>query len=162
MQIADGFIAALWPNVRYAARRLRQRPGFTLVAVASLALGIGANTAIFSLVNTIILREPPLADPDGLVNVYIAQPDFPYNVFSHPDFDDLKRDTWSASRLAPVQLDRNSNVSMIVAEVVNGDYFSTLGVGPHLGRTMIGRPARTQWWCSAMLTGGAPLAPTRA
>ncbi len=62
----EGFVDKLFFNVRYAVRRLRQSPGFTLVAIASLALGIGANTAMFSLVNAIVIRDQPFEDPETL------------------------------------------------------------------------------------------------
>ena len=68
----------LWRDFRYGTRMLRKRPGFTAVAVVSLAIGIGANTAIFSLVNAIILREVPFDHVEELVNVYGAAPDAPF------------------------------------------------------------------------------------
>ncbi|MGH9336787.1 MAG: hypothetical protein ACRD21_23860, partial [Vicinamibacteria bacterium] len=80
-------------NVVYAARRLGQKPGFTLVAILSLALGIGANTAIFSLVNAILLREPPLDRPEELVEIYLSSPEFEYNAFSNPDLRDFVEGT---------------------------------------------------------------------
>jgi hypothetical protein len=78
-------------NLQYAARRLAQRPGFTLVAVLSLALGIGANSAIFSLVNAVLLRRAPLEKPEELVEIYISSPEFEYNVFSYPDLRTSRR-----------------------------------------------------------------------
>src|SRR5512133_2133742 len=80
-------------DLRYAARRLRRTPGFTLVAVLSLALGIGANTAAFSLVNAILLRKPPLARPEELAEIHSSTPSFPFNVFSYPDYEDFLRAT---------------------------------------------------------------------
>ena len=106
------FFDELKRDLRQGRRALTQSPGFTAVAVLSLALGIGANTAIFTLVNAVLLRELPLERPEELVNVYLHQTDFPYSVLSHPDYDDLlngTRDVFaqlSTSEYAPVRVDR--------------------------------------------------------
>jgi predicted permease len=106
-------------------------------------VGIGANTAIFSLVNAILLRELPLKAPEELVNIYIATPDFPYNVFSYPDFRDLRDGTEdafagvSASRLILAQVDRDGRIEMLPGEAVSGNYFSLLGVEAQVGRTIL-------------------------
>ena len=90
---------ALLNNIRYAGRRLAQKPGFTFVAILSLALGIGANTAIFSLVNAALIREAPLDKPEELVEVYLSSPDFEYGVFSWPDYEDFNGSSKSKSNL---------------------------------------------------------------
>ncbi|UCC71283.1 MAG: hypothetical protein JSV86_12925, partial [Gemmatimonadota bacterium] len=69
---------ALFRNLRYAGRRFARSPGFTLVAILSLALGIGANAAIFSVVNAVVLRDLPLEDPEELVEIYIDTEAFPF------------------------------------------------------------------------------------
>ena len=66
-------------DIRLALRRARKRPGFTLVALLSLTLGIGANTAVFSLVNAILLRRPPIPHPERIAEIYQRQSDFPYS-----------------------------------------------------------------------------------
>ena len=81
----DSSFYLLLRNLRYAGRHLTQNPGFTSIAVLSLALGIGANCALFSLVNAIILKDLPFENPDELVNIYMRYPGSSYNPFSYPD-----------------------------------------------------------------------------
>lgn len=138
-----GRLAALGRDLRYAARRLAQRPGFTLTAVVSLALAIGANTALFSLVDEVLLRKPPLAHPEQLVDIYISGSDTPYNVFSWPDFRDMReatREVFSgvtASRLVLTQADSASGVETLIGEAVSGSYFPVLGIRARVGRTLL-------------------------
>ena len=114
-------------NLRYAVRRLRQNPGFTVSAVLSLAIGIGANTAIFTLVNAIILRQPPVRAPEELVEIYESSPNFQWGVFSNPDYRDVRDATGevfadiSATRMVPAQVDLDGGVSMYFAEAVTGN-----------------------------------------
>ena len=133
----------LGKNVQYAARRLTQRPGFTLVAVLSLALGIGANSAIFSLVNAVLLRRAPVEKPEELVEIYISSPEFEYNVFSYPDLRDFMEGTKdvfaevSGTKLTLTQIDTDSGVEVLPAEMVTGNYFPTLGIEAVVGRTLL-------------------------
>jgi predicted permease len=133
----------LWKNVQYSVRRLGKRPGFTLVAVASLALGIGANSAIFSLVNAVLLREPPLENPEELVEIYITSPEFEYNAFSYPDYRDFVEGTKdvftavSATKLTLTQIDSDTGVEVLPAEMVTGNLFSNLGIEAAVGRTLL-------------------------
>lgn len=137
----DSWLLAIRRNMRYAIRRLLQSPGFTVTAVLSLALGIGANTAIFTVVNAVLLRELPLRAPEELVDFFISDPDFPYNVFSYPDFEDLRDATAdvftgvAATRPTLTQVDRGGDIEMVFAEAVSGNYFPLLGVPARLGRT---------------------------
>ena len=80
-------------DVRDGLRALTRRPGFTAVAVLSLALGIGANTAIFSLVNAVMLREVPIAQPEELVHLYMHSPTSRFGTFSYPDYEDVRDGT---------------------------------------------------------------------
>ncbi len=133
----------LWKNVQYSGRRLAQRPAFTMVAVLSLALGIGANSAIFSLVNAILLRRAPIEKPEELLEIYITSPEFEYNAFSNPDFRDFVEGTKgvfvevSATKLTLTQTDDGASVEVLPAEIVTGNYFGTLGIEAALGRTIL-------------------------
>ena len=122
---------------------LRKRPGFTAIAVLSLAIGIGANTAIFSLVNAIILSKLSADRPEELVNVYTALSDNPYGALSYPDFEALRDgtgDVFSAIGVAgfvPARIDREVGGWGLLGAAVTGGYSSLLGVEARLGR-MIG------------------------
>src|SRR5262249_57670257 len=84
-------VVQLVQDVRHAARSLRRRPGFAAATIATFALGIGANTAIFSLVRGILLRPLPYADPDRVIRVWSANPrGIPRNAMSPPDFFDFR------------------------------------------------------------------------
>ncbi len=81
-------LETLWQDVRYALRMMRRSPGFTAVAVLSLSLGIGANTAIFSLINTLMLRLLPVRDPEQLVELLSRYPGEPrINAFSWQSYE---------------------------------------------------------------------------
>ena len=137
------FFDQLKRDLRQGLRALTKSPGFTAVAVLSLALGIGANTAIFTLVNAVLLRELPLDRPEELVNVYLDQPDFPFSTLSHPDYDDLVDGTRevfthvSTSEYAPIKVDRAAEGEVVLAEIVSGNYFMLLGVEAALGRAFL-------------------------
>lgn len=133
---------AAWRDLRDGLRSLTRRPTFTAVAVLSLALGIGANTAIFSLVNAIILRDVPTDRPEEIVNLYLHESTFRFGTFSYPDFEDVRDGTtevFSAiggAQFTPVQVDGRSGVDILLAEAVTGSYFSMLGITAQLGRTI--------------------------
>ena len=138
-------IDGLGRDVRDGARSLARRPAFTAVAVVSLALGIGANTAIFSLVNAIILRDSPIERPEEVVNLYLHQAAFAYSSFSYPDFEDVRDGTTevfsdvAATQFAPAHIDRaeGGGVGIVPAEAVTGNYFPMLGIEAALGRTLL-------------------------
>lgn len=133
---------AMLRDLRYAVRRLRRAPGFTLIALLSLALGVGANTAAFSVVNAILLRRPPLAQPERLVEIHLTSQEFPFAPFSYPDYEDLQRMSGqvfagiAASQLTPVPHELGGRVESVLAELVNGSYFPVLGLHPTLGRLL--------------------------
>jgi predicted permease len=132
----------LLKDLRFGARALWKSPGFTLVAVASLALGIGANTAIFSLVNTVLLRPLPARDPSRLVSVSVFGRDDSMLAFSYPtykDFRDRSGDVLSgvfAERLGPMSLSRDGNNQRVWGYLVTGNYFDVLGVSAARGRAL--------------------------
>jgi predicted permease len=131
-------------DIRLAVRRARKRPGFTLVAVLSLTLGIGANSAVFSLVDAILLRRAPIPQPEQIVEIYQRQADFPFAPFSYPDYVDYRRATASTfsqlslSSFTVVARDAGDHVESLMGELVNGDYFPLLGLRARAGR-LLGR-----------------------
>ena len=133
-------VGSLLADVRYALRLLRRGPGFTLVAVASLALGIGVNTSIFSLVNALLLRPLPVARPHELVSLYTNDTEGPYSTSSYPDYADLRDHNSVFSGLAGHSLmiaafNREGQSQLVLGEVVTGNYFDVLGVRAAIGRT---------------------------
>jgi len=134
----------LLQDFRYAVRTLRKSPGFTVVAVLTLALGIGANTTIFSLVNGVMLRPLPFRDPGRLVRVWESSPSRNWTFFSmsQPDFLDYREQNHSFERLAatmgfPVTLTEGDAPERISGLAVSPNFFATLGITPLVGRDML-------------------------
>lgn len=136
-------------DLRYALRRLLATPGFTAVAVLSLALGIGANTAIFSMVDAVLLDDLPLEDPDELVELYSSDSDgFQYATSSHPDYLDVRREggvfeNVVATRSFIGRIDVAGAPRVAFGELISWDYFQTLGVEMTLGRAFLEEEDRT-------------------
>jgi macrolide transport system ATP-binding/permease protein len=134
---------ALLHDVRYAIRWLRRSPGVTLVAVASLAVGIGFNTALFGVVDALLFRALPVHAPERLVDVYTSGSDGDtYATSSYPDFLDFRthNDVFSdmmaySPMFAALNLPDRSR--LVLGEVVTGNYFQVLGVGTALGRALM-------------------------
>ena len=154
----------LWQDIRYGLRMLGKNPGFAAVAIATLALGIGANTAIFSLVNAVMLQSIPVRNPQQLVVLRWSAHAHPQNAgsssygdcqwskwtdkvsgscsFSYPMFKAVREHAEAFSSVGafagPAQLDLTGNgtASITRAEIVSGDYFQTLGVQAAAGRTI--------------------------
>jgi predicted permease len=149
-------------DIRYGLRTLRKTPGFTTVAVLTLALGIGANTAIFSLINAAMLRSLPVPEPERLVMLQYAarrDPDVMGGYFwgcpgktdpaghrgcsfSHPMYEQIHAQQTVFSGLSAfvgsheLHLDAGGRRSMVRGDFVGGDFFSTLGLGAEIGRTL--------------------------
>ena len=142
----------LWQDLRYGARMLLKKPGFTLIAVLTLALGIGANTAIFSVINSLMLRPLPYREPDRLVKVYQAEPDpvkgmLP-SIWSYPRFEVLRDQSRSFAAVAAVaQLQHNltgaNEPERLKVEMVSASYFPMLGVEAVAGRAFTEEEDRT-------------------
>jgi predicted permease len=136
-----GQMDILSQDLKYAVRRLFGSPGFTLVAILSLALGIGANTALFTVVNRLMLEGVGLSDPATLVQVYTSEEEgYPYSTSSYPDYFDLRdRNQVFEDVVAHAMFFAQSEVDggepmLSMGEVVSGNYFDVLGVRPALGR----------------------------
>jgi predicted permease len=155
------FLETLGQDLRFGFRMLRKSPGFTLVVVLTLALGIGANTAIFTLVNAVMLRSLPVRDPQQLVVAEWSARNRPHHVgtssfgdcqdyqgmrsdcsLSYPMFQQIRDQTDLFANVmafaGPAQLDLSGNGAATIAqgELVSGSYFETLGVLAALGRTL--------------------------
>src|ERR1017187_3036802 len=130
-------------DLRFALRSLRRSPLFTLVAVASLALGIGANTAIFTLIDQLMLRLLPVAQPEQLVMIWTTGPHIGSNrgprMASYPMYQDFQKQAQAFSSVfcrfsTAVSLGFSGRTERVDAELVSGNYFQTLGVRPAIGR----------------------------
>jgi predicted permease len=134
-------MGTLLQDVRYGLRMLVKKPTFTIVAVLTLALGVGANTAIFSIVNAVLLRSLPYRDPDRLVRIYFNEPGVALRDvrFSKPELDDLLTRAGVFEDVTPI-FEGSENLTGAKQperlEAVNGSlsYFSMLGVVPQIGR----------------------------
>ncbi len=128
-------------DLRYTIRTLLKSPGFTTIAIITLAIGIGANTAIFSVVHGVLLRPLPFSEPDRIVHVWTSTRDEPKGSHSAADFLDLQRENRSLSAIAG---HRNALFTLTVDQrepeqlegvYVTADFFDILGIRAALGRT---------------------------
>jgi putative ABC transport system permease protein len=134
----------LWQDLRYGVRVLLQQPGFTFIAVLTLALGIGANTAIFSVVNGVLLRPLPYAEPDQLAMVWLdnRRQGIRDDITSYPNFLDWRDKNSSFQAMAGV---RNLTTNLtgvgepeeLRGAAVSPNFFQLMGVGPALGRGFV-------------------------
>jgi putative ABC transport system permease protein len=136
-------LSSLWRDVRYGARSLRKAPGFTTIATITLALGIGATTAMFSVLDAVLLRPLPFAHPEQLVRVFNTYGS-PTNLqsLSAVDFLALRADSRAFSSIASFRLPNDGfsyvdgdRAQRVYGAVVSAEFFSTLGVRAMLGRT---------------------------
>ena len=133
-------LETLWSDMRFGMRMLRKNLGFTTVAMVTLALGIGGNTAIFSIVNGVLLNPLPFPQPDRLVTLHESKPNFEQGSISYPNFLDWQKDnrTFSSmaiSRRSTFSFTGRGEAEQLNAEFVSADFFPLLGVNPILGRT---------------------------
>ena len=137
-------MSTLFQDLRYGARILLKQPAFTLVAVVTLALGIGANTAIFSLVNSILLRPLPFREPDRVVRLIQASPKLGLDTWgvSQADFAAYREQNRSLESIAlfnssAINLTGSGEPERLPFTSVAADFFKVLGVNPVLGRTFV-------------------------
>lgn len=136
-----GFMETLWQDLRFGVRVLWKNPGFTIVAVMTLALGIGANTAIFSIVNAVVLRPLPYKDPDRIMILLGNNPqrELTQNAVAPPDFLDWRAQSRSFSEMAAFESTIFRHTAEAGAERLNGysvtaNFFDLMGEKPLLGR----------------------------
>jgi len=131
----------LLQDLRFAARNLRKAPGFTAIAVIALALGIGANAAMFSIVNAVLLKPLPYAQPERLVKLYTSMPQFRDASVSYPNFLDWQQRSQSFDRMAAYRGDNFNLTGQASPERLRGimassTLFDVLGVKPIVGRVV--------------------------
>jgi len=152
-------MAFLWQDLRYAARSLRRSPLFTTIAVLSLALGIGANTAIFTLLDQLLLRLLPIQNPEEIVQIASSGSHYGNNsgrdMLAYPMYRDLrdKNETLTgmlARREDSITVMFGSESERTFGEIVSGNYFQLLGVGAAMGRVLTPEDDKTP--------GGHPVA----
>ena len=139
---AGAWLDSLLQDLRYGARMLRKNPGFTAVAVLTLALGIGANTSIFSIVNALLFQPLPVHAPSELVDIYTTTAGdlINYAPMSYPDYKNFRAQSSTLTGLAAfapdfVALEHQDDSEMVGVEEASENYFDVLGVKPFLGRT---------------------------
>ncbi len=137
-------MGTLFKDLQYGLRVLRKSPGFTAVAVLTMALGIGANTTVFSWVNAVLLRPfQGAGDPDRLVSLEMVAPSGEHLTVSYPDYRDLRDrskllDGIMVTQPRPLNLGDGVHAARIWAELVSGDFFDVMRVQPALGRFFMG------------------------
>src|SRR5437868_2939488 len=135
-------LEALWRDIQYGIRMMIKNPGFTIVSVLALALGIGANTAIFSVVNTVLLRPLPYKEPDRLVHVLRTQPPIMRGPISRPDYLEWQAQNQSFQTLAAFHYATFNLTGVDQAERLNGtrvteDFFNLFGITASQGRLLL-------------------------
>jgi predicted permease len=144
-RVGATFFEGILQDIRYAFRMLRKSPGFTAIAILTLALGIGANTAIFSIVDCLVLRPLPVERPEQVVFLTMARKGgTPHTIFSYPDFTDIQKQTSNVfSGISAVGmfvtdgLSANGQSRPMWSCYVTGNLFGLLGLKPTLGRLIL-------------------------
>jgi predicted permease len=138
-----------WQDIRYAARTLRNAPGFTIIAVVALGLGMAVNTTIFSVINGMLLRPMPVPHAEQLAVLAIQQPGMPgFQRFSYPVFQDISHQTTVFSdvlayRITLAALSADRKVDQAILTRVSGNYFSALGIQAAAGRLILPTEGQT-------------------
>ncbi len=140
-----GSLESVWQDLRYSVRMLLKRKGFTAVAALTLAFGVGANTAVFSVINAVLIRPLPFADADRLVMIWETQPDVRGPVGSYRDFQDWRAESqsfqgisaFSNKRYSKAELTGHSETVEAQGMLVSQDMFPLLGLKPILGRNFL-------------------------
>jgi hypothetical protein len=135
-------MSELFQDLRYAIRMLAKSPGFTTVAVLTLALAIGANTALFSVVNGVLLNPLPYPHSEQLVTLHESKPNFNTGSISYPNFLDWQKENHTLSSMAVARpysfsLTNLGEAEQIQGQFVTSDFFPILGVKPVMGRTFL-------------------------
>ena len=127
-------------DLRYAMRQLAKSPGFAIIAILTITLGIGANTAIFSVVNGVLLNPLPYPQPDRIVVLFHEKQAFRTGSISYPNFDDWRRENQSFSSMAAYRqmggatLSGNGEPEAVTGQMISNGFFEILGITPVLGR----------------------------
>jgi macrolide transport system ATP-binding/permease protein len=138
-----------WQDLRYAARTLRNSPGFTIIAIVTLGLGMAVNTTVFSVINGLLLRPLPVPHAEQMVVLALQQTGTPgFQRFSYPDYQDIRQQTDSFSdiigyRATLTGLTVDGKGDHCVLSRVTGNYFSVLGIQPALGRLILPTEGQT-------------------
>ena len=153
------FLTGLGQDLRYGFRTLRKSPGFTAIAMLALALGIGANTAIFSVVNGVLLRPLAYPDPNRLLNIWETTAEFSQASVAYPNYLDWRRANHSFTDMGTYRGDDFNFTGSGEPEQVAGEYVSAsllpvLGVTPFLGRGFLPEEDRQGAPCAVMLAYG--------
>jgi putative ABC transport system permease protein len=137
-------LGSLWQDIRYGLRLIRKNPGFSAVVVLTLAIGIGANTAIFSVVNAVMLRSLPFKDPDRLVRLNESNPERGWPIFSvsHPNFLDWRERNQTFDALAATSgispnVGTAGQIEVVRGSAVTVDFLTVLGETPLIGRNFL-------------------------
>ncbi|HSE30845.1 MAG TPA: ABC transporter permease [Pyrinomonadaceae bacterium] len=137
-------MSTFWQDLRYGIRMLLKQPGFTIVAVITLALGVGANTAIFSVTDKLLIKSLPVQHPEQLVLItsVSVNPYFVSNAFSYPELNDYRSDQQVLSGLigfhrTQLQWNTGDRIERVSSEIVSGNYFDVLGIHAARGRMFL-------------------------
>jgi len=155
----ERLLAGLGQDLRYGFRTLRKNPAFTAVAMLALALGIGANTAIFSVVNGVLLRPLAYPDPDRLLTIFETTSEFSQASVAYPNYLDWRRESRSFTDIGAFR-DNDFNFTgagqpeQVSGEHVSASLWPVLGVTPFLGRNFMPEEDRQGAQCAAMLSYG--------